>query len=201
MTRMRLGAVLFLSWLLAEPFAHASGVLLTRPGGVPLQIQSRRVQVTLADGMARTTLRQTFFNTGSRAVEGVYLFPLPEGASLVDLAMEVGPLRLEGFLAERRTARRAYDSLVRRRVDPALVEQVGRSSRNSSKPPSSDSPGFKPPERRKGSGRKRGGQRRPSKWWNSGGRYLRPAAVMVGPWFLGFAVWREGEMPKVHSEP
>ena len=40
----------------------------------------------------------------------------------------------------------------------SLRERIGRSSRNSSKPPSSDGPGFKPPERRKGSGRKRGGQ-------------------------------------------
>jgi hypothetical protein len=39
-----------------------------------------------------------------------------------------------------------------------LRERIGRSSRNSSKPPSTDGPGFKPPERRKGSGRKRGGQ-------------------------------------------
>jgi transposase len=39
-----------------------------------------------------------------------------------------------------------------------LRERIGRSSRNSSKPPSSDGPGFKPPERRKGSRRKRGGQ-------------------------------------------
>ena len=39
-----------------------------------------------------------------------------------------------------------------------LREQIGRSSRNSSKPPSSDGPGFKPPERRNVSGRKRGGQ-------------------------------------------
>ena len=39
-----------------------------------------------------------------------------------------------------------------------LRERIGRSSRNSSKPPSSDGPRFKPPERRKGSGRKRGGQ-------------------------------------------
>jgi transposase/uncharacterized coiled-coil protein SlyX len=39
-----------------------------------------------------------------------------------------------------------------------LRERISRSSRNSSKPPSSDGPGFKPPERRKGSGRKRGGQ-------------------------------------------
>ena len=40
----------------------------------------------------------------------------------------------------------------------SLRERIGRSSRNSSKPPSSDELGFKPPERRKGSGRKRGGQ-------------------------------------------
>jgi hypothetical protein len=39
-----------------------------------------------------------------------------------------------------------------------LREQIGRSSRNSSKPPSSDGPGFKPPERHKGSSHKRGGQ-------------------------------------------
>ncbi|MFZ9754387.1 MAG: DUF6444 domain-containing protein, partial [Cyanobium sp.] len=39
-----------------------------------------------------------------------------------------------------------------------LRERLGRSSRHSSKPPSSDGPGFKPPERRKRSGCKRGGQ-------------------------------------------
>ena len=40
----------------------------------------------------------------------------------------------------------------------SLRERIGRSSRNSSRPPSSDGPGFKPPARRQGSGRKRGGQ-------------------------------------------
>ena len=40
----------------------------------------------------------------------------------------------------------------------SLRERIGRTSRNSSKPPSSDGQGFKQPERRKGSGRKRGGQ-------------------------------------------
>jgi hypothetical protein len=39
-----------------------------------------------------------------------------------------------------------------------LRERIGRSSCNFSKPPSSDGPGFKPPERRKVSGSKRGGQ-------------------------------------------
>ena len=40
----------------------------------------------------------------------------------------------------------------------SLRERIGRSSRNSPKPPSSDGPDFKPPKRRKGSGGKRGGQ-------------------------------------------
>ncbi len=40
----------------------------------------------------------------------------------------------------------------------SLRERIGRSSSKSSKPPSSDGPGFKPPERQKDSGRKRGGQ-------------------------------------------
>ena len=40
----------------------------------------------------------------------------------------------------------------------SLREQIGHSSRNSCRPPSSDGPGFKPPERRRGRGRKRGAQ-------------------------------------------
>jgi len=52
----------------------------------------------------------------------------------------------------------ATPSAVRSLILAQLRERIGRSSRNSSKPPSSDGPGFKPPERRKGSGRKRGGQ-------------------------------------------
>jgi len=39
-----------------------------------------------------------------------------------------------------------------------LRERIGRSSRNSPQPSSSDGSGFKPPERRKGSERQRGGQ-------------------------------------------
>jgi transposase len=40
----------------------------------------------------------------------------------------------------------------------SLRERIGRNSRNSSKPPSSDGQGFKTRIPRKGSGRKRGGQ-------------------------------------------
>jgi len=117
--------------LLASPLAgaaRASGLLIPRDGSAPIQVQSHRVTASVEDGWARTNVRQTFVNPHGRALEAVYVFPVPEGAALVDLALEVGGQRLEGFLAERRTARRAYDSLVRRRRDPALLEQIGRST-------------------------------------------------------------------------
>jgi len=46
-----------------------------------------------------------------------------------------------------------------------LRERIGRSSRNSSKPPSSDGPGFKPPERRKGQWPQAGRPAGPSRRW------------------------------------
>ncbi len=106
--------------------AHAAGVLVPRDGSPPIHVQSQRVTAVVDDGIARTTLRQTFVNPHNRTLEAVYVFPVPEGAALVDVAMEVGGQRLEGLLVERQQARRIYDSLVRRRVDPALVEQIGR---------------------------------------------------------------------------
>ncbi|MEW6741742.1 MAG: HEAT repeat domain-containing protein [Planctomycetota bacterium] len=127
MKTLILGSVIALVLASMEP-ASASGVLVPRGGRPPIRVRSHRVSAVVEDGLARTTLRQIFVNPYERSLEAVYLFPLPENACLVALAMEVGGQRLEGFLAERRTARRSYDSIVRRGLDPALVEQIGRSA-------------------------------------------------------------------------
>ena len=104
----------------------ASAQIVPRGGGPPIAVESHRVEAIVEDGLARTTVRQTFVNHGARALEAIYTFPLPEGAALLDVAMEVGGQRLEGLLAERQRARKVYDDIVRTRRDPALVEQIGR---------------------------------------------------------------------------
>ncbi len=119
--------VAVLAVLILTAPATAAGLLLPRDGSPPIAVSSHRVTVEVSDGLARTTLRQTFVNPGNRMLEAVYLFPLPEGASLIDVAMEVGGQRLEGLLAERKRARKIYNDIVRQRRDPALVEQIGRS--------------------------------------------------------------------------
>ena len=112
--------------LVSPAVSAAAGLLVPRGGGEPIAVESHRVTATITDGIARTKVRQTFVNRNPRTLEAVYLFPLPENAALVDVAMEVGGQRLEGLLAERKQARRVYDRIVRRNEDPALLEQVGR---------------------------------------------------------------------------
>lgn len=112
--------------LMLATVAPAAGLLLPRSGEAPIRIKSHRVNAVLEDGIARTTVRQTFVNPHGRALEAIYIFPLPAGAALVDVAMEVGGKRLEGLLAERQRARKVYNAIVRSRRDPALVEQIGR---------------------------------------------------------------------------
>lgn len=106
--------------------AHASGLLVPRDGSTPLTVEKQHVRVVVEDGLARTTVRQTFVNRGERPLQAVYVFPLPETAALNQLAMEVGGRRLEGLLIERQAARRAYNSIVNRNQDPALLERIGR---------------------------------------------------------------------------
>ncbi|MCP3915882.1 MAG: VWA domain-containing protein [bacterium] len=103
-------------------------VLVPRGGGSPIAVRSQHVDATLEDGLARTKVRHTFVNPGDRPLEAIYTFPLPAGAALTQVAMEVGGERHEGLLAERKRARRVYDDIVRRKRDPALVEQVGRNT-------------------------------------------------------------------------
>jgi Ca-activated chloride channel family protein len=105
--------------------AAAAQQLVPRDGSAPIGVRSHRVDALVEDGLARTTVRHTFVNPGARPLEAVYLFPLPDGAALVGVAMEVGGERHEGLLAERMRARRTYDEIVRREKDPALVENVG----------------------------------------------------------------------------
>ena len=105
---------------------RAAGQSLTpRGGGDPIAIRSHRVEAWVEDGLARTSVRHTFVNHGTRDLEAVYRFPIPKGAALVDVAMETAGERHEGLLAERKQARRVYNDIVRSKKDPALVEQVG----------------------------------------------------------------------------
>jgi Vault protein inter-alpha-trypsin domain/von Willebrand factor type A domain/FecR protein len=108
-------------------FARDPGVRSHPPWGeeYPLPIVKLGVDVVVEDQVARVALDQTFRNTTGQALEGVYRFAIPPDAALQRLAMYVDGTLMESAVVERMQARRIYEELVYRRVDPALLEWAG----------------------------------------------------------------------------
>lgn len=114
------------------PAARGDGVIIIDPvpPGRPayLTVVYHHVEVTIEDQVATTRIDQMFRNEGETTVEGTYIFPLPEGASIQRFAMYVDGKPLEGKVLSREEARAIYESIVRRNRDPALLEYVGRNA-------------------------------------------------------------------------
>lgn len=121
--------------------AHADGIIIPEPPicrppcpvppppirEVPyLTVQNHRVNVTIDDQIATTRVDQIFRNDSQWSLEGTYIFPLPENAAISEFAMWIDGEKVEGQLYTKEEARRIYDNIVRRRLDPALLEYVGR---------------------------------------------------------------------------
>jgi Ca-activated chloride channel family protein len=129
-----LGSFLLLVLLIVPALpVLADGIVIPHPPpDVPivevpfLTIKYHRVTVTIEDQVATTHVDQVFVNEGSHEVEGTYIFPLPEEASISEFSMWVDGEKLEGQVLERDEARQIYEDIVRRRRDPALLEYVGR---------------------------------------------------------------------------
>ena len=62
--------------------------------------------IDISGPVARTRVTQRFENPADGWVEGVYLFPLPEGAAVDTLKMKIGERLIEGQIKEREEARR-----------------------------------------------------------------------------------------------
>ncbi len=97
------------------------------PHEVPyLTVEFHRVNVTIDNQVATTRVDQVFRNDSPWSLEGTYIFPLPENAAISEFSMWVNGEKVEGQLYTKEEARRIYDDIVRRRLDPALLEYVGR---------------------------------------------------------------------------
>jgi Ca-activated chloride channel family protein len=109
------------------PRAHASGLLLPRDSAEPLAVRYHRVSVDAHDGTAVTKVEQVFTNRTGRDLEATFLFPLPEGAVIVDFRLMVnGEMKL-GEVLPRERAKAIYEGIVAQMKDPALVEWMGDS--------------------------------------------------------------------------
>ncbi|MEZ4266964.1 MAG: VIT domain-containing protein [Myxococcota bacterium] len=113
--------------LTAAPAARASGLLLPRDSSEPLAVRYHRVSVDAHDGTAVTKVEQVFTNRTGRDLEATFLFPLPEGAVIVDFRLMVNGKMKTGEVLPRERAKAIYEGIVAQMKDPALVEWMGDS--------------------------------------------------------------------------
>ncbi|OHD20371.1 MAG: hypothetical protein A2064_12390, partial [Spirochaetes bacterium GWB1_66_5] len=134
--RRSLLAAALLAGALAAPAApRADGLIVISdppPGPVghfrfaPLEVRRHQVSVEIRELAATTTVEQEFFNPNHTVLEGTYLFPLPSGAVIDRLAMEIDGKLSEAELLPADRARAIYEEIVRKSRAPALLEYVGR---------------------------------------------------------------------------
>ena len=93
---------------------------------IPLAIKYHRVKVTIEDQVALTEIDQVFVNPNPYQLEGTYIFPIPEEASISAFSMWIDGKEQPAELLERDKARKIYEDIVRSMRDPALLEYMGR---------------------------------------------------------------------------
>ncbi len=74
----------------------------------PLRLVRHDVRVRIAGNVARTEIEEVFRSDDSRELEGIYRFPLPPGASIARLALDVDGRLEEGAFVERERAGRIW---------------------------------------------------------------------------------------------
>jgi len=138
--RLRMLALLALLFL-GFSDAYGQGVLLPqecrrcpphplppRPVPIPRVLNIRSVKITtrIEAQVATTRVEQVFENDTPYRLEGSYFFPIPESASISDFAIYDGDKRMAAEIVERGKARQIYNDIVRRQIDPGLLEYVGK---------------------------------------------------------------------------
>ncbi len=115
--------------LISIPSLAAAQGFLVPPTDMPTEtfsLESQRVLVAVDEGVASFQVEQVFRNNTDSQLEATFYFPLPEEASLSEFAMWINGKKTKGEILERNQAVAIYEDIVRRMIDPGVLEYVGR---------------------------------------------------------------------------
>jgi len=118
--------------------AYADGIIIPQPpichpGPCPrpfpisqLAIEYHHVDVEIRDQVAVTHVDQVFRNDNDWTIEGIYVFPLPLGATVNAFTLWIDGEPVDGKVLTKEEARQTYEQIVREMRDPALLEYIDR---------------------------------------------------------------------------
>lgn len=87
-----------------------------------LGIQSMHLSVQIVGRIATTTVDMVVKNDAPRQLDGEYVFPLQDGQTISRFALDINGKLREGVVVEKAQGRIAYESTIRQKIDPALLE-------------------------------------------------------------------------------
>lgn len=88
----------------------------------PLRVDDLEVAVKVVGNVAETVMTLRFRNETDRVLEGELVFPLGEGRTVSRYALEVNGAMREGVSIPKQRGRSVFESVVRKTIDPGLLE-------------------------------------------------------------------------------
>ncbi|MBK6634298.1 MAG: hypothetical protein IPG38_08215 [Chitinophagaceae bacterium] len=116
---------LFLPMLLVFTFVTQSNAQ-QRLFDQPVQLKSCNITIEANPFIATTIIEMEFYNSKDREVEAYQAFKLNRGQVITDFYLELDGKYREGSIEERWKARQAYNSIVGKRIDPAILQMNGQ---------------------------------------------------------------------------
>jgi Ca-activated chloride channel family protein len=109
----------------SRPAQPTEGTLTVRDGRqlVDVPLRHTAVRIGIAGFLADVEIQQTFVNPYQRKIDAVYLFPLPTGAAVNQMVIEVGGRTIRGEIQRRAEAQRRYEKARRDGHVAALLTQ------------------------------------------------------------------------------
>lgn len=90
----------------------------------PMVLQDLSIDILVIGQTAVTTMEMTFYNPNSRVMEGEFQFPLADGQQVSRFALDINGKMREGVVVDKALGRKAFEDIVRRGVDPGLLEKT-----------------------------------------------------------------------------
>lgn len=90
----------------------------------PVELVELHVAVEVSGGLAVTTWELVFRNPNDRVLEGQLEFPLLDGQAVIRFAMDIGGALREAVPVPKDKGRQVFEEIVRRGVDPGLLEKT-----------------------------------------------------------------------------
>lgn len=109
------------------PSLYHPQLLVTDPEtqqSAKLRMTELSIEINVLGSLASTTLEVVFHNGYDEILEGELRLPLNEGQTITRYALDINGKMREGVVVAKDQARKAFEEIVRRQVDPGLVEKV-----------------------------------------------------------------------------